>query len=100
MSAAPASRPARSPRLALATDIRTAPVGICRDRLAVREVDNAEENNDGQADWQNKGSTRQSKRDQNGECRFRPVRRRTQCVEAKNGNTCRRPDLFFDIFLG
>jgi hypothetical protein len=73
------------PRFSLATVYEPPPHGIGRDRLAVAEEDDAQQDQDHRDDGNEMGDAGDPERDQQGQRRLRPVRGGGQGIEAENG---------------
>ena len=74
--------------------------GIGCDRLAIREVHNHQQRDNGRTNRKNIVNTQQTKGDQKTEGRLRAVSGRAQRVEAKNRDALGRTDLFGALVTG
>ena len=74
--------------------------GIGRDGLAIREVNDHQQRDDGSADGNDITNAQQTQRDQQAEGRFRPVSGGAKAIQTKDGNALRGSDLFRPFVAG
>src|SRR5271166_4337807 len=80
--------------------IGTAALGIRRDGLAIREVHDQEQRDDGRADGNDIADAKQAKRNQKTESRFRAIRSRAKPIQTKDRYTLHRADLLSSLIAG
>ena len=80
--------------------VRAAAVGISGDRLAIRKVNNDQQNDDGGADRKNVVKSDEAQRDEKAERGFGAIRGGAERVEAEDGNAAAGADLLGALFAG
>ena len=80
--------------------VRAAAGGIGRDGLAIGEIHDHEQRDDGGANGYDIANTEKAQRNQKAEGRFRAISGRAKCIQAEDRNALRRTDLLGAFVAG